>query len=286
MHANSLIVWNMFSLVLCSNVFLLNSRSMCLRCDWHSHKCVTKCGLVCLKKKLVVTYIMTFWHCAVCLSRRTMSELSSRQPCPPQRCRRAINPRLSASRRLWQWCRRLSARVQHCSLQTPVWTASPGPSLSWALYCHLLELKEPKAWRWKRRVGLFKISVVLLVANIWWLLKVFFNLMLFSGLAVELSFGQFLHNLGLEHLLEIFDREQVLSSVSVLITVEASLFCVRAQAETRVCWVRDKVKTMNVGPYEWNQFLFFPNSIFLVKFFIKSNLSKSMSNIHNLTSVY
>lgn len=44
--------------------------------------------------------------------------------------------------------------------------------------------------------------------------------MLFSGLAVELSIGQFLHNLGLEHLLEIFDREQVLSSVSVLITVE------------------------------------------------------------------
>lgn len=144
MHANSLIVWNMFSLVLCTNVFLfallfLNSCSMCLRCDWHSHKCVTKWGLVCLKKKLVVTYIMTFRRCAACLSRWMMSELSSRQPCPPQCCRRAINPMLSASRHLWRWCRRLSTR----SLQTPVWTASPGPSLSWALYYRLLELKEP-----------------------------------------------------------------------------------------------------------------------------------------------
>ncbi len=248
------------SLVLCSNVFLLNSRSMCLRCDWHSHKCVTKCGLVCLKKNLVVTYIMTFWHCAVCLSRRTMSELSSRQPCPPQRCRRAINPRLSASRHLWQWCRRLSARVQHCSLQTPVWTASPGPSLSWALYCHLLELKEPKAWRWKRRVGLFKISVVLFVANIWWLLKVFFNLMLFSGLAVELSFGQFLHNLGLEHLLEIFDREQVLS------------FAYHSRSQLILCpspgWDPSMLSPRQGKDHEcralWNQFLFFPNSIFLV----------------------
>lgn len=70
MHANSLIVWNMFSLVLCTNVFLfallfLNSHSMYLRCDWHSHNHVTKCGLVCLKKKLVFTYINDFLtlHC-------------------------------------------------------------------------------------------------------------------------------------------------------------------------------------------------------------------------------
>jgi len=41
----------------------------------------------------------------------------------------------------------------------------------------------------------------------------------FSGLAMELSISQFLHNLGLEHLLEIFDREQVIASVSMFIIV-------------------------------------------------------------------
>lgn len=36
---------------------------------------------------------------------------------------------------------------------------------------------------------------------------------------MELSISQFLHNLGLEHLLEIFDREQVIANVSMFIIV-------------------------------------------------------------------
>lgn len=85
-----------------------------------------------------------YWHqdfltSAAPLSRRTMFEPSSRQQCPPLRCQHAISLRLSASRHLWESCR----RVPHHSLQTLVWMVSPGPSLRWPHFCRLLEPKGP-----------------------------------------------------------------------------------------------------------------------------------------------
>lgn len=96
------------------------------------------CSLVCLTK-LFITDIRIFWHRAASLSRRTMFEPSSRQPCPPLRCQHAISLRLSASRHLWESCR----RVPHHSLQTLVWMVSPGPSPRWPHFCRLLEPKGP-----------------------------------------------------------------------------------------------------------------------------------------------
>lgn len=165
MHANSLLIWNesflllvlytiffLFAFLFLNSVYMLEIwltlTSLWLKCEsvWET------CNLACLTK-LVVTHVGAFWRRAASLSRRTTSEPSSRQPCPPLCCQHAISLRLSASRHLWESCH----RVPHRSLQTPVWTASPGPSPRWPHFCRLLEPKGPQAWRRERMVGFFKI---------------------------------------------------------------------------------------------------------------------------------
>lgn len=47
-------------------------------------------------------------------------------------------------------------------------------------------------------------------------------LFMFVGTGIDLSISQFLHNLGLVHLLEIFDREQVTTSVATSLSLTKS----------------------------------------------------------------
>lgn len=59
---------------------------------------------------------------------------------------------------------------------------------------------------------------------------------------MELSISQFLHNLGLEHLLEIFDREQVIAKVSMFIIVLSIASPTLSLSQDRV---HDKTETLS-----------------------------------------